>query len=58
VTLRYRSRLYNVAVGRRYEGTSVLVLVAERDVRVLTLDGEVLRHLSLDPKRLYQPLGS
>jgi hypothetical protein len=36
----------------------VLVLVADRDVRVLTTDGELLRHLTLDPDRLYQPRGA
>jgi len=56
VTLRYRSRLYHVAVGRRFEGTRVLVLVADRDVRVVDLEGEVLRHLTLDPEWIYQPL--
>lgn len=56
VTLRYRSRLYHVAVGRRHEGQRVLVLVADRDVRVLDYDGQVLRHLTIDPKRPYQPL--
>lgn len=28
------------------------------DVRVLSLDGEMLRHLTLDPSRDYQPPGS
>ena len=55
VTLRYRSRLYHVGVGRRHEGTRVLILVADRDVRVLNTDGELLRHLTLDPARPYQP---
>ncbi len=58
VTLRYRSRLYHVAVGRRHEGTRVLILVADRDVRVLNTDGELLRHLTLDPNRPYQPHGT
>jgi transposase InsO family protein len=57
ITLRYRSTLYHVAVGRAHEGRRVMVLVADRDVRVLTSSGELLRHLRLDPKRLYQPLG-
>jgi hypothetical protein len=35
----------------------VLVLTADRDVRVLTVDGEILRQLVLDPSRDYQPLG-
>ena len=55
VTLRYRSRLYHLAVGRRHEGTPVLILVADRDVRILNTDGELLRRLTLDPDRPYQP---
>lgn len=56
ITLRYRSRLYHVAVGRRHERARVLILVAERDVRILTLAGQLIRQLTLDPKRPYQPL--
>jgi hypothetical protein len=33
------------------------MLVANRDIRILTLQGELIRHLTLDPKRIYQPLG-
>jgi transposase InsO family protein len=55
VTLRYRSRLYHVGVGRAHKGSRVLVLVADRDVRVLTVEGELLRRLTLDPSRDYQP---
>jgi transposase InsO family protein len=58
VTLRYRSRLYHVGIGRQHEGTRVLVLVADRDIRVLTTNGELLRHLTLDPNHPYQPLGA
>jgi transposase InsO family protein len=57
VTLRHRSRLHHIAVGRVHAGTRVLLLVAGLDVRVLTLDGELLRQLTLDPTRNYQPLG-
>jgi transposase len=57
VTLRYRTRLYHLAVGRRHEATRVLILAANRDIRILTTDGELLRHLILDPSRPYQPLG-
>jgi hypothetical protein len=56
ITLRYRSQLYHIVVGRRHERARVLILVADRDIRILTLDGALLRHLTLDPKRLYQPL--
>ncbi|HEV2034640.1 MAG TPA: hypothetical protein VGU71_10665 [Candidatus Dormibacteraeota bacterium] len=33
------------------------LLVAGPDVRILTDDGEVIRALTLDPTRNYQPLG-
>jgi len=32
-------------------------LVADLDVRVLSKEGELLRHLTLDPSRDYQPIG-
>jgi transposase InsO family protein len=57
VTLRYRSRLHHIGLGRAHKGRRVLVLVADRDVRVLSVEGEILRQLTLDPSRDYQPLG-
>jgi hypothetical protein len=35
----------------------VLLLVADRDVRVITEDGELLQHLTIDPTTNYQPHG-
>jgi len=58
ITLRYKSTLYHVAVGRRHDKKAVLILVANRDVRIMTPDGTLIRRLSLDPKRIYQPLGT
>jgi hypothetical protein len=57
VTLRYRSRLRHIAVGRANKGRRVVLLIADRDVRVLSAEGEILRQLVLDPSRKYQPLG-
>ncbi|MBV9411520.1 MAG: hypothetical protein JO148_07985 [Acidimicrobiia bacterium] len=57
VTLRYRSRLLHIGIGRRHAGTRVLLLVADLDVRVVTEDGELLRHLTIDPTKTYQPHG-
>src|SRR6266542_3157059 len=56
VTLRYNSRLHHIGLGRRHAGVRVLILVADLDVRVLTQEGELLRELTLDPTRDYQPL--
>ena len=58
VTLRRAGCLHHICVGRAHKGTAVLVLVADLDVRILTADGELLRHLTLDPSRRYQPLGA
>jgi transposase InsO family protein len=55
LTLRYNSRLHHIGLGRRHAGTTVLVLVHDRHIRVLTTRGELLRDLQLDPTRDYQP---
>ena len=57
VTLRHRGRLHHLGIGRRHAGTRVLVLVADLEIRVITEDGELLRELTLDPDRDYQPRG-
>lgn len=39
----------------KYRG--VIMLVADLDVRILTEEGEVLRHLTIDPTKNYQAIG-
>lgn len=58
VSLRYLSRLRHIAIGRAHAGERVHLLVANRLVRVLAEDGSLLRELTLDPARDYQPLGT
>ena len=56
ITLRHNSRLHHIGLGRRHARTRVLVLVRDRHIRVLAADGgELLRELTLDPTRDYQP---
>jgi hypothetical protein len=43
---------------RRQDKKAVLILVANRDIRIMTPDGTLIRRLTLDPKRIYQPLGT
>jgi transposase InsO family protein len=57
VTLRYRSRLLHIGVGRGHAGTRVLLLVADLDVRVVSEDGALLSHLTIDPTKNYQSGG-
>ena len=54
VSLRYDSRLLHIGLGRTYRGTKIVMFVADRAVRVLTEDGDLLRELVLDPTRDYQ----
>jgi transposase InsO family protein len=56
VSLRYDSRLYKIGLGRAYKGRQVKLLIADRNVRVIDLNGELIRELTLDPSRIYQPL--
>jgi hypothetical protein len=53
-TLRYRSKLHHVGVGRAHKGRRLLILMADLDVRVLDQDGVLLRHFELDPSVDYQ----
>jgi transposase InsO family protein len=55
VTLRYRRRLHHISIGRRHKGRRVIILMADLDVRVVTDDGELIRHFTLNPTKNYQP---
>ena len=56
VTLRYDSKLLKIGVGRAHKHTPVRLYIADRDVRIHTLDGELIRQLTIDPTRTYQPI--
>jgi transposase InsO family protein len=58
VTLRHNSRLHHIGLGRRLAGTPITVLVDDLHIRVISRHtGELLRELTLDPTRDYQPRG-
>jgi Integrase core domain len=58
VTLRHDSKLHHIGLGRAYKGKPIKLLVADRDIRVLDgQTGELIRSLTLDPSRDYQPIG-
>jgi hypothetical protein len=40
-----------------FRGWRVILLVAGREIRILTTDGTQLRRLTLDPQNDYQPIG-
>ena len=58
ITIRYDSRLRHIGLGREHRGKRVLALIADRDIRIVDQEtGELLRELTLDADRDYQPLG-
>lgn len=59
VTLRHNGRLHHIGIGRTYEGTCVILLVQDLNIRVVnTITGELIRELTLNPHIDYQPTGA
>jgi transposase InsO family protein len=58
VTLRTGGKLHHIGIGRIHAGTRVLLLAQDLHIRILNAaTGELLRELTLDPTRNYQPTG-
>jgi len=57
VTVRYRTKLHHIGIGKDHNGKRVIMLIDGLDIRVLAEDGEMLRRLTLDPTKDYQPTG-
>jgi transposase InsO family protein len=56
VTLRVAGHLRHVGIGRTHARTHVILLVHDLDVRVVNaVTGELLRELTIDPSKDYQP---
>ena len=58
VTLRHNSRLHHIGLGTRLAGTPITLLIDNLQIRVIHRHtGELIRELTLDPTRDYQPRG-
>jgi len=56
ITLRRAGRMHHIGIGRTHAHKTVIVLIDDLDIRVVhTTTGELLRRLTLDPDRDYQP---
>ncbi len=56
VTLRVAGRLHHISIGRAHARTHILMLIQDLNIRIINAaTGELLRHLTLDPTRDYQP---
>jgi len=56
VTLRHAGILHHIGIGRTHTRTHIIMLIDNLDIRIVNpATGELLRHLTLDPTRNYQP---
>ena len=57
ITLRYKTKLHHIGVGRDHCGKRVVVLRSGLNIKIITPAGEILRALTLDPSKNYQGTG-
>lgn len=58
LSLRLAGRMHHIGMGAEHARTPVIKLVDDLHVRVINAaTGELLRELTIDPARNYQPLG-
>ena len=56
VTLRHKGRLHHIGIGAAYRGWRVILLINGLQIRIITLEGDTLRQLTLNPNIDYQPM--
>ena len=58
VTLRHAGRLHHIGIGRTYTGTCIKLMIQDLDITIINATtGEILRELTLNPDKDYQPIG-
>jgi transposase InsO family protein len=56
ITIRHKGHLYKIGIGRAHKRRSVIALINDLHIRIIdTQTGELLRDLTLDTTRTYQP---
>ena len=55
LTVRYEGRLRHIGMEAPFKGKRVQMLIAGPEVRMLSLEGDLLRTLTLDPDREHHP---
>ncbi len=59
ITVRVHGRLHHIGIGRPHAGTPVELLIHDLDVIIINTEtGEILRELTIDTTRDYQPTGT
>ncbi len=58
ITLRHNGHMFKIGIGRPHARTRVICLIKDLDIRIIdATTGEILRTLTLDTTRTYQPTG-
>ncbi len=58
ITLRHHGHMFKIGIGRPHARTRVVCLIKDLDIRIIhATTGEILRTLTLDTTRTYQPTG-
>lgn len=56
VTLRHNGRLHHIGIGRTHARTHIILLIHDLKIRIVNaVTGELLRELTLNPDKDYQP---
>ena len=55
LSVRYQGKLRHIGMGAQFKGMRVRMLIAGSELRVFSLDDQLLRKLTLDPGRDYHP---
>jgi transposase InsO family protein len=56
LTLRHNGKLHHIGIGRTHARTPVLMLIQDLNIHIINAKtGELLRELTLDPTKNYQP---
>ena len=59
VSLRHNGQLFHIGIGHPHNGTRIVMLIRDLDIRIINAaTGEILRTLTLDTTRRYQPTGA
>jgi transposase InsO family protein len=56
LTLRHNGKLHHIGIGRTHARTPILMLIQDLDIHIINArTGELIRELTLDPTKDYQP---
>ena len=55
LSLRYNGAMHHIGIGRAYSGIAIRMLIHEKEIRVITTSGELLKEFTFDEEINYQP---